>query len=128
MTAKGYIWNYEKIISGFLVLKFLPQFTRNYDGDSRGFKIFLSIFTLFMCFIAVCSIGEGVLNILFHILCIVKHVEPDNILMMTWVDWLTPTPKNTRTNLSQQGYLDVRSVMSAIHTYERGSGGDHGKK
>lgn len=117
-----YTWNYEKIFSGYITIKYLIHFPTWYSGDSRGFKIFLSALSFFLGIIAVCSIAEGIINIIFHIVCLLARIEPSNIIEMTWLDWITPSSVGSRTNLDNQGYLNVRSIMNAIHTYERGSG------
>ena len=117
-----YTWNYEKIFSGYITIKYLVPLLARYSGDSRGLKIFLSALFLFLGIIAVCSIAEGIINIIFHIVCLLTKIEPSNIIEMTWFDWITPSSVGSRTNLDNQGYLNVRSIMNAIHTYERGSG------
>jgi hypothetical protein len=123
-----YIWNYEKIFSGYITIKYFIRFPTWYSGDSRGLRILLSALCLFLGIIAVCSIGEGIINIIFHIVCLLTRVEPSNIIEMTWLDWITPSSVGSRTNLDNQGYLNARSIMNAIHTYERGSGNRRNQK
>lgn len=117
-----YTWNYEKIFSGYIAIKYLVRFPTLYSGDSRGFKILLSVLSLLLGIIAVCSVAEGIINIVFHVVCFLTKVEPSNIIEMTWFNWFIPSGPITRINLDNQGYLNVRSIMNAVHTYQKGSG------
>lgn len=119
MKLWKYTWNYEKIISGYLVIHNIRRIASIYKGNTPGIKIAISVFCLLLCIIAAGSILEGVINILFHIMCVLTKTEVDNIIMTTWLDWITPSGIGSKTNLSNQEYLNVRSVMSAINTYNR---------
>lgn len=119
MKLWKYTWNYEKIISGCLVICNIKSIVNIYKGNTPGIKIAISVCSLLLCIIAAGSILEGVINILFHIVCVITKTEVDNIIMTTWLDWITPSSIGSKTNLSNQEYLNVRSVMSAINTYNR---------